>query len=326
MINRKLIYLVLILVLAVSISACRKNTEVVEEEPTTPPVEEPLIEAPEDEKVVIMEEFRIMVEEERASASELKDFIDQNLPVLGQLEGNKMISALEIALIRDLQGVNENLWELNSENELEEIVKDFSANDSNMFPKESIEEISDPDLKTFVKNIFNNHYKLISLEGMFEVIIDYQSLRIYDPKITDEWKEYLALRSIDSENPPFIDGALNINFDSLADRILKTENYLNRYISGERQEELIELYENKLMAYFKGLPNTPIAAYDNKVIFDNVLKSYEKTSMSDGYVTSAMTYLYLEDIRNNNSIIDDNILAKADGYINEAVRTLREYK
>lgn len=324
--KNKLIYLIIVLVLALSISACKKESEVVEEDPVTPPVTQPAEEVEEDEKAKIMEDFRVLVEDDKASAKDLKLFIDENLPVLGQLEGNKMISQLEMALIRDIEKMNNELWTLNSEGELEEIVKDFAAKPSSMFPKESVEEIKNTELKDFVEDLFANHYKLMILEGTFETIIDYQSLRAYDPKITDEWKEYLAIRSIDSENPPFMDGSLNLDFDGLADRILKTENYLNRYISGERQEELIVLYENKLTAYFKGLPNTPIAAYDNKVIFDNVLESYEKTILSDGYVTSAMTYLYLEDIKANNKIIDDGILAKADGYIKEAVRTLREYK
>lgn len=321
----KIIYLVLVLVLAFSITACKNDPEVVEEDPVSSPIVKPQEEAEEDEKTVIMEEFNNMVDDS-LSASDLKIYIDEKLPVLGQLEGSKMIDALEKALIRDIDSINEKIWTLNQNGQLQELAEDEMAKGSLLLPKERIDDIEDEELKSVVRAAFDNHYKLIQKEGEFEVIVDYQSLRIYDPKITDEWKEYLAIMSIDSEYPPFVDGALNTDFNGLADRILKTENYLNRYISGERQDELIDIYENKLTAYLKGLPNTPIADYDTKVIFDNVINSYENTAASEGYITAAMTYLYLEDIKENNNIIDDDILLKADEYIEEAVRTLREYK
>jgi hypothetical protein len=132
--------------------------------------------------------------------------------------------------------------------------------------------------------------------------------------------------AVESDQPPFTDGALTITFDELAERILGIENYLNRYISGPRQEELLELYENRLEVYYKGLPNTPIAAYDSGEILDNVYKSYENTAANDGYVTSSMIGEYRIAIRDNDMIVDDGILDLADQYIDESVRVLREFK
>ena len=48
--KNKLIYLIIVLVLALSISACKKESEVVEEDPVTPPVTQPAEEVEEDEK------------------------------------------------------------------------------------------------------------------------------------------------------------------------------------------------------------------------------------------------------------------------------------
>jgi hypothetical protein len=251
----------------------------------------------------------------------IKQFMDENLPVLGELEGNHMLDNLENALKKELDVVNKNIAEFDAEEELMELIGD----DFSLSP-DMIGEIEDVDLRATVQDAYDNHYKLISREGQVEAVIDYSSLKEYQEKVTDEWKEYIDIMAIESDEPPFNDGALVITFDELAERILRIENYLNRYISGPRQDQLLELYENRLTAYYKGLPNTPIAAYDSGEILDNVYKSYESTAANDGYVTSSMIGEYRIAIRDNDMIVDDSILDLADQYIEESVRVLREFK
>lgn len=155
--------------------------------------------------------------------------------------------------------------------------------------------------------------------------MDYTKLEAYNDNISDEWKEYLSVRAMDSDEIPFSDGGIRINFKDLANRITKTENFLNKYIAGPRQKELLQLYESKLTAYMKGLPNTPITDNNNNISKD-VMKSYEDTSNMEGYITAHMINQYLDDIKANNFAIDSKILASADRYIEEAVRMLREFK
>ncbi|MCR3956671.1 MAG: hypothetical protein NUK57_10280 [Gudongella sp.] len=320
--NKKWMLILLSLVMVMALAACGNNEEEVQEPEAEPPVqEEPVQEAEEDEKEMIMEEFRTIVEEGEASVENIKQFMYENLPVLGELEGNYMLDNLENALKKEIDVVNRNIAEFDAEDELMELFGD----DFSLSP-DMIAEIDDLDLKATVQNAYDNHYKLISREGQVETVIDYSSLKEYQEKVTDEWKEYIDIMAIESDEPPFTDGALTITFDELAERVLGIENYLNRYISGPRQEELLELYENRLTAYYKGLPNTPIAAYDSGEIMDNVYKSYESTAANDGYVTSSMIGEYRIAIRDNDMIVDDGILALADQYIDESVRVLSEFK
>ncbi len=322
MTNKKLVLILMSLILVIALAACGNNEEEAQEPVVEPPVqEEPVEEAEEDEKVVIMEEFRVIVEDEQASATIIKDFIEENLPVLGELEGNYMLENLEDALKREIRDVNRDLMEFDTEDELLELMGDSVELDPEM-----IEEIESDELRETVQSAYDSHYKLISKEGQIEAVIDYSSLKSYESKVTEEWKEYIEIMAIESDDPAFNDGALTITFDQLAERILRIENYLNRYISGPRQEELLELYENQLTAYYKGLPNTPIASYDSGVVMENVYKSYENTAANEGYVTSSMIHEYRVAIRDNDMIVDDSILTLADQYIEESVSVLREFK
>jgi hypothetical protein len=320
--NKKWMLILLSLVMVMALAACGNNEEEVQEPEAEPPVqEEPVQEAEEDEKEMIMDEFRAIVEEGEASVDNIKQFMHENLPALGELEGNYMLDNLENALKKEIDVVNKNIAEFDAEEELMELFgEDFSLS------PDMIGEIEDVDLRATVQNAYDNHYRLISREGQVEAVIDYSSLKEYQEKVTDEWKEYIDIMAAESDQPPFSDGALTITFDELAERILRIENYLNRYISGPRQEELLELYENRLTAYYKGLPNTPIAAYDSGEILENVYESYESTAANDGYVTSSMIGEYRIAIRDNDMIVDDGILALADQYIDESVRVLREFK
>ena len=320
--NKKWMLILLSLVMVMALAACGNNEEEVQEPEAEPPVqEEPVQEAEEDEKEMIMDEFRAIVEEGEASVDNINQFMYENLPVLGELEGNYMLDNLENALKREIDVVNRNIAEFDAEDELMELFGDNLSLSPDM-----IGEIEDVDLRATVQNAYDNHYKLIGREGQVEAVIDYSSLKEYQEKVTDEWKEYIDIMAVESDQPPFTDGALTITFDELAERILGIENYLNRYISGPRQEELLELYENRLEVYYKGLPNTPIAAYDSGEILDNVYKSYENTAANDGYVTSSMIGEYRIAIRDNDMIVDDGILDLADQYIDESVRVLREFK
>lgn len=317
--KKGILILILIMTAIFTLTGCKKEQEVIEPVPE-PVVEEPVVEADEDEKEAIMEEFdRIVTQVSDFDA--IVDFIKVNIKKLGQLEGDRMIEELELVLEGNIPDLTNLLFATDKNNELMEI-----GGFETYFPKSKISEIKDSKLKEEITKLYDNMYKLVNLEGEYYPIIDYSALKTYNDNISDEWKEYIAIRALDSDEIPFSDGAMRISFEELADRLLKTENYLNKYIAGPRQEEMVELYEIKLRAYMKGLPNTPIADYSDKTIFDEVMKSYEATSNMEGYIAAHMIYQYKEDIKSNKNVINDKILAKADGYITEALRMLKEYK
>ena len=309
---------ILVLMLMLVLVGCKKDIEVVE--PTTPPVEQPVIEVDENEKEVIMNEFNDLIGDNK-EPDIMISYINENISKLSQIEGDKMIDALEISMLDYLETLTNKIFATDKDGELMKI-----AGLESYFPEDKIGEIKNAELKDEVTKTFDNMYKLVNLEGEFYPIIDYSKLKDYDNNISDEWKEYIAIRAMDSDDIPFSDGGIRITFKDLADRILKTENFLNSYIDGNRQDELLNLYENKLIAYMKGLPNTPISDPQNNRLISEVLASYKETANMEGYVTANMVYQYLEVIEANESVIDDKVLSKADGFIAEAVSILKEYK
>ncbi|WFA08122.1 hypothetical protein [Tissierella sp. Yu-01] len=318
--KKNILLTLLILIMVVGLAACKKEPEPVEPVPPAPDVEEPVEEANEDEKEVIMEAFNTLIEGEK-KPEELISYINDNIKKLSSLEGDRMIDELEKTLENNIEDLTNLIFATDKGDELMAI-----AGTETFFPENKVEEIKDEDLKKEIQKTFDNMYKLINLEGEFYPIIDYAKLKTYEDKLSDEWKSYLDIMAMDSEKRPFADGGMTITFEELAERILETERHLNTYIDGPRQKELLSLYESKLTAYMKGLPNTPIADYSNKQIFDQVLESYEKTSNNEGYITAHTLYQYVEVIKSNKSIVNNSVLKKADELITEAVRMLTEYK
>lgn len=317
---RKKVFLpILVLAIFVLLAGCNKKEEPVEPTPAPPLVEEPVEEATENEKEVIMNDFNALISQE-GNSEDLISHVDDNIKKLSQIEADIMIDELEKRLDGDKEELMNRIFATDKDNELMAI-----AGTEKYFPEDKISEIKDSDLKEEIKNAYDNMYKLVNLEGEFYPIVDYSKLIKYNNALSDELKEYLEVMAMDSDNLPFADAGITITFEDLADRIIKTESHLNKYIAGLRHEELLDLYENKINAYMKGLPNTRISGEDKQVL-DQVFASYQETAALEGYITSFILNQYVEDIKANNGIIDDSIMAKADEYISEAMRMLQEYK
>ncbi len=321
----KRLYLILLalgLVLALTLTGCNKK-----EEADKTPIVKPPVENPKDDVVVeededtLIEEFADILDKEE-EPDKIISFIDNNLDKLGELEGDIMIDGLEKKLIENEDSTTDKIFELDKNNEIIEIWE----NNNYEFGESQIGLIKDNDLKAELQKSYDNMYKLVNLEGQFFNVIDYARLQKYNDYLTDEWKDYLAIMARDSEDLPMADGGLRISYDELAKRLILTENYLNSYVEGGRREEMLELYENKIDVYLKGVPNTPIADRDTNIITDEVLSSYEKTANIENYITSHIVFKYLEAITENENIIDEDILNFADRLVDEAMDILTEYK
>jgi hypothetical protein len=318
--KRLLIPILILLVFALLLYGCKKKPPEEDPVPPLPPNDEEIEKMEdEDERASIMEAFSQLIEGN--DPLQIKEFVDGNIAKLSQLEGNEMINGLERSLVDNLDEFTERLIALDVDSELIEI-----ASDNQFFPQEKVNQIKNEVLKKEVTTLLDTNYKLINLEGSYYPIVDYAGLQEYNNYITDEWKEYLAIRAMDSNSPAFVDGSLVISYDDLANRIIKTENYLNRYLDSSRQEEMLDIYHNKITLYLKGVDNTPIADYTSKRIYDDVLNSYINTSHNEGYITATILYDYVKAIEENNRIIDAKILGLADELISEAINILSEYK
>lgn len=311
--------LIMALVFVLILNGCKKEEPVEEPTPTPPPNNGEVVEVEDDEKALIMEEFTQVVEGNDPLI--IKEFLDENIAKLSQLEGNEMINSFEKSLVDNLADLTDRLTTIDADGELIDI-----AATEFFFPEDKVNDIKNQELKKQVATLLDTNYKLINLEGNFHPIVDYAELQEYNNYVTDDWKEYIAIKAMDSENPPLADGALRITFDDLANRVIKTENYLNKYLDNYRHEEMVDSYHNKITVYLKGVDNTPIADRNTKIISTDVLDSYVNTSHQEGYISSNILYRYIEAIENNDKIIDDKILKLADELIAEAVEILTEFK
>lgn len=194
------------------------------------------------------------------------------------------------------------------------------------FNKAKIENIKNENLKELVNKIIQGKYKLINMEGAFYPIIDYEALKIYNNYLSDEIKEYIDLKSMDSNLPTILDAGLVISFDQLAERLIKTEKYIIEYPYSIKYEEILRLYGVYLKFYLEGSDNTSIYDYGTKEIKDEVLSSYIKTKNINETVTSRVVSKYIDIIDENQKIIDEAVLSKVIELHSEAIATLEEQK
>lgn len=332
-VNKIIKYILLILIMALSLTACNGNKDK-DDNPDKPPVEVPKDpekpEEPDDpkdpdqgentkENSEIIKEFR-MIAEKKPAPDVLIKFIDENIEKVSKEDADEMINILDMSLEANKEIYADRIFELDKDDELinidgEEI--DFKAI--------SIEEIKNDKLRVEVDYLYKNMYKLTNVEGAFYPIIDYKALKKYDDYINDEGREYIEIRSIDSENRTMGDGGLYIEFNELLDRILRIEKFLEKYPDSLRKTEMLYDYDYKITAYINGLPNTPIMDYESKKITDEVLNSYN-IAIEKGNYFSGIVKEHLNNIEENDNIIDDEITEKAYKLISKAVENFKMNK
>lgn len=306
-----------ILVLSLGLFGCTKD----EEEPTNnddPIVVEESEEENQEEESNTSEdavnEFAEIVAE-NGEVEELVNFIDENIGKVTSIEGDQMLTELIKRLEESKEEYTDKLMKLDN-GEL------IDLSNEEYFPKDKVEDIEDEELKELVEELMENKYKLESSEGMHYPIVDYEKLKDYDDHVSEEVKDYIGLKAIDSNTIIASDGALAISHDELAEIIIETEEYIEKYAGGTYHKEVEEMYENKLDIYLSGLPNTPIYDFETKEIEEDVLDSYVNTASSGDSVTSFVVGKYVNIIGENENVIDEEVLMEADLLVEEALNLL----
>lgn len=277
----------------------------------------------------IMKDFKTMVKSDNEPFVLVK-FIDENIDKVKIENATEMIKELEEVQEGYIERYTEKLFMEEHQMELLTLSEvqhsEAKIEDYLFFDNSKIEEIKNGNLKELVNNIMEGKYKLINMEGAFYPIIDYEALKIYNDNISDEMKEYIDLKSMDSNMPTILDAGLVISFDQLAERLVKTENYILKYPNSIKYEETLRLYGVYLKFYLEGSSNTPIYDYESKKIKDEVLSSYKKVRNMDETVTSKVVSKYIDIIGENQNIIDENVLSRVTEVHSEAIATLEDQK
>jgi hypothetical protein len=328
------LFLIIGITLLVSLAGCKSKKAEEDNKKPVGKVDEKSETSIEDDKEKIMQEFRNMVKSHNEPMILVK-FIDENIEKMQEKDAVEMIKSLEEVQEEYLEKYTEQLFTKDYQMELISLSgipqssegQDKDGNYENLFFDEAkTKEIKNGNLKELMEKIIKGKYKLINMEGSFYPIVDYEALKSYDKYLSDEIKDYLEIKSMDSNVPTMLDAELLISFDELAERIIKTEEHIIKYPEGIKYEELLRLYGVYLKFYLQGSDNTPIYDNETKIIKDEVLSSYKKVAGMRNAVTPETVSKYIDIIEENQNIIDNNVLSKITELYNSAIAKLEEHK
>lgn len=265
----------------------------------------------------IMEKFR-NIAKDSPKPDVLIQLINDQITEVSTENADEMVDTLRSSLEDSKQLYEERLIELDSDNEL--LAIDGSEA---IFNESSISEIENEELKNEVEYLYSNFYQLINLEGGFYPVVDYSKLNAYDKYLSQEFQQYLEIKTLESKDRSMADGELTISFEELAERIYQVEDYLKTATTSERKDEILEDYQYKISAYLKGLPNTPIVEDGINKIKETVLTSYQQTADKD-YEISTVVKEYLDVLAKNDNLVDEKVLKQADALIITALTAFED--
>ena len=307
---------ILILVLAITV-ACTQDEDKLDkaDKDEVVDIEEDI---DEEDELEDSEDIAIVFEDKiNISLEEAGDFIEKNMDKLNSIEVDQMISKLIDETEEAIGSRKRRIEQLDEDQELSS-----SLGEELFFDEEEIKNIENEGLREELESLMADKYRLINLEGEYYPIVNYEAFKRYDAHVSDEVRDYIDLKARDAKEPVAIDGALYIDYDELADRIVETENYIKKYGQGDRYEETINMYRNKLNLYLLGLPNTPITELDSERIREDLLKSYNDTELIKDSLTGFIVGKYRNVILAKEGIVDDEVRGKAELLLEEAIELM----
>ena len=174
------------------------------------------------------------------------------------------------------------------------------------------------DLKEHLIENIGLGYKLTTSEGMYYYLIDYQKfVDLLGENLTNEYKDYLKILAMDTNEPHMIDGSLVISMEKLAERILQVESFKFVYPYSNLLGEVKDIYSRYINTYFFGDLHDP--NYDRQTFkmkeealqeFENALEKYHYTYFAD------IIRFFVDSLKENNYIVDDSIRNKLQERLN----------
>ncbi len=221
---------------------------------------------PEQEE--LMNQYQVLINENKP-VRELTSFIVSNETILSRENMDKaVIDLIEVAQTR-LKDYEDKIFspEIN-----------IPLNNYKYEDLAQLQNIKEEDIKNLLQEAFNNGYKLAASEGMYYLEIDYDKmLKDFGGHISDEVAGFLEIMAAEGDKHFASDAALTISLDELANRIVKTEKYIETYPDFALSQQVKQFHSWYLKAYLLGLNNTPLFDYQTEKAKDKFLESYETT-------------------------------------------------
>lgn len=258
---KRFIILITILTLTFSLASC--GTKIVSPDSTIKPPE-----VTQSNNVKIMNEYRDLMNKS-SSPSVILTFIEANIGNLSKEEADTVVTGLIDIQKKQLQNYQDKLYseEINSK------VNAYKQEDLI-----SLKNIKEENIKVLFENAFKDGYKLFSAEGMYDFELDYESLKNkLSGFVSESVASYLDIMSNESKSHFAADGAIRISLDELADRVINTEKFIEKYSDSQFIQEIKLRYNWYLTAYLIGLNNTPAFSYEDNTLRPEVLTNFKNT-------------------------------------------------
>ncbi|MFC0780284.1 hypothetical protein [Flavobacterium sp. HJSW_4] len=227
--------------------------------------------------------------------------------LLEQFSKRKNEVVLQLKSIQDKEAANA-LYEKYFE-ESGSLLQEIAGKESGVLDKFYHEDVASKKAVKLLGEKLSQHQLEFSEIGEGYVEIDPLPdfyYKIFKNYVTDDYKDYLYLKSEENKSLYSADAGLVISFKDLGDRVISWENFMTKYPNSKLIASVKEEYKNYQMDYLVGQDNTPTAerSSDEKYIypeniqeFNRFLKKYPNSP------TVPLVNLFLENFKSE-SIFD----------------------
>lgn len=189
---------------------------------------------------VLLSEFKAITEEEPTyiGLEKAVAFIDENSEKLTEEGTSRLILAYEDFLLRFLE-------------------KDQAETG----------QVSEGELFIYTEHLGEDSFKKVDYEGI---------INKYGEHVSTVLLELLNIKALESKEPAIKDATLQIPYDALLQRALRTEELLNKHSSQDSlKESALGYYKNYLALLLSGSDNSPVFDYQTGEFSPLIMDTYE---------------------------------------------------
>lgn len=189
-------------------------------------------------------------------------------------------------------------------------------NDSEYLKRERILQ-SELELKDHIISNLKLGYKLDSSEGIYYYIIDYQNfINTFEGNISKEYRDYLKIKAMDTNEPYLRDGSLVISREKLAQRIVDMESFKLVYPYSNFLDEVNEIYRFYIYTFLYGDNHSPNFDYESNKMYDDIMVSFQDTiNKYPDSILSEIIQEFVSDLNANGNVINNEIREKVNNNI-----------
>ncbi|MCY6355572.1 hypothetical protein [Clostridium sp. ZS2-4] len=271
------------------------------------------------EQEQIMNEFNKLINTKDISEQEIIKFVDHNIKNISSDNASKLVLGIEEVQNKNYEKRINSFFEGNIQTKISKAFA-YKNNIDILDTMKGLDNVKDYELKKYLSEIIQCGYKIISSEGQYYPIQNYEYLKKYNNYITYDIKEYINIKSLDSAHPSTSDAAIIISWDEIFQRALKSENFLKKYPFSHKFEDIKQHYLFYAATYLYGTNNSPSFDYINNKLSNDILESYRTVSSNKSLKGDLVeiTKNYLDILKKYNYKLTDEV----ETYRKNALNTL----